>query len=743
MGRVTRLRVLAAALAVLWVALLGRAAQLQIAQHDLWTARAAELRGDTVAVPALRGEIVSSDGALLAQSVPNRSLAVDPFMVHDSNALAAALDSLGLVESRPFVRRIQSERERGSHFFWVSRGVLPETRLESVLHRFSGLTTVTESKRLYPFGWSGASVVGMVGHDNQPIAGLEASFDSTLKGRPGRSIEVNALVKSALRDGDSRLLETRVLKEPELGDGLRITIDSRMQEIAMARLQAGVDRVGARGGFVIVTRPRTGEILALASSPSVDPDSSETWTEESRRARAYGDTFEPGSSYKLVAFSAALEAGVLRPTDMINCMNGRRSVPGGGAITDHEPYGVLTATEVLAHSSNVGTGLIAERAGAERFYRMEKAYGFGLPSEIQLKGEGRGRIPEPSAWSARSLVTQAFGQEVSTTGIQLAMAYGAVANGGLLMRPLLVREVRTAEGEVTRRFEPEVIRRVVHEETAKQLRSMLRAVVTDGTAKKAEIDGFPPAGKTSTAQKYIAEEGGYSTRRYIAGFIGFAPYDHPEVLCCVVIDEPKTDIYGGNISAPIFREILVDLAPLLGGQLASEELPPVREPEAEEEAEEAPQPSSLPDLVGLPLAVARERLKTLGLEARFVGEGSLVALQTPPAGEDALAGTVVTLELSGTSAARASAAAPMPDLRGLSLRDAMILLTSIEAEPHVEGSGWVLTQFPAPGEDYAPGQQCRITLGPDSCRAFKEYLEGGERAARDFAHGDLLARAAR
>ena len=741
MERVTRLHIMTAVLAVVWAVLIFRAAQLQIVQHDYWTALASGLRGDTVEIPALRGEIVSADGVVLARSVPNRSLGVDPFMVQDPAALSAALDTLGLVEPRAFLRRLSSERERGSHFFWVSRQVLPETRLESVLRRFSGLSTLTESKRLYPLGWSGGAVVGMVGHDDQPIAGLEAAFDTTLDGKPGRSIEVKALVKGAFRDADSRLLETRVLSQPKFGAGLHTSLDSRMQEIAMARLQAGVERAGARGGFVIVTRPRTGEILALASSPSIDPDSSATWTEDGRRARAFGDTFEPGSSYKLVAFAAALDAGVTRPGDLINCMNGRRAVAGGGAITDHEPYGVLTATEVLAHSSNIGTGIIAERAGAERFYRMEKAFGFGLPSEIQLKGEGRGRIPEPSAWSARSLVTQAFGQEVSVTGIQLAMAYGAVANGGLLMRPLLVREVTAPDGHALRSFAPEVIRRVISESTASTLRDMLRSVVTEGTAKKAEIESFPPAGKTSTAQKYIKDEGGYSNRRYIAGFIGFAPYDNPEILCCVVIDEPKTDIYGGNISAPIFREILVDLAPLVGGPLAQDELPPVREPEEADEAEPAPELVSVPDLVGVPVSTARERVKELGFEARFIGEGSMVASLSPAPGEACAPGTVITLELAGGEGGAVALA--MPDLCGLSLRDAMILLASIEADSRVDGAGWVLSQQPAAGEAYSPGQLCRITLGPDSCRAFKEYLEGGERAARDFAHGDFLARAAR
>ncbi|MBK8231826.1 MAG: PASTA domain-containing protein [Candidatus Eisenbacteria bacterium] len=744
MGRGARLRILTAALAAVWVVLVLRAAQLQIVQHSYWLDRASALRSDTLSVPAPRGAILSSDGVILARSVPNRSLGVDPFMVRDPEALASALDSLGLVEPRAFLRKLAAERARDSHFFWVSRQVLPETQLESVLRRHRGLSTITESKRLYPLGWSGAPVVGMVGHENQPIMGLEASFDADLKGEEGRMTQVKSLVGDAFPDVDSPVLETRVVREPRLGRSLVSTIDSRMQEIAMARLQAGVERTGARGGFVIVTRPRTGEILALASSPSVDPDSSGSWTEDARRARAYGDAFEPGSSYKMVAFAAALEAGVLRPEQLIDCMNGRRSVAGGGMITDHDPYGVLTATEVLAHSSNIGTGLIAERAGAERFYRMEKAFGFGLPSELQLKGEGRGRIPEPSAWSARSLITQAFGQEVSATGIQLAMAYGAVANGGLLMRPLLVSEVRENDGATARRHEPEAIRRVISESTARALREMLRAVVTDGTARKAEIENFPPAGKTSTAQKYIPEEKSYSTRRYMAGFIGFAPYDDPEVLCCVVIDEPKSDIYGGNISAPIFREVLSDIQPLVGGPLANDELPPVkpREPEDPQE-EEVVQPVLLADLAGLPVASARQRAQGQGFEARLSGSGTVVARTDPAAGEECPLGAVITLFLADPGPDAAEGGLPMPDLRGLSLRDAMILLASIDAAPRVDGSGWVLSQVPSPGDPFSAGQPCFITLGPDSCRAWKEQLEGGERAARISAHGDLLARATR
>jgi membrane peptidoglycan carboxypeptidase len=508
-----------------------------------------------------------------------------------------------------------------------------------------------------------------------------------------------------------------------------------MQEIALGRMEAGVAREGAARGFCIITRPRTGEILALVQVPCADPDHPESWGASNLKVCPVTDCFEPGSSFKLVTFAASIEDGRFDPEEPINCLNGSRPMPGGRPITDHESYGILRAWEVLAHSSNIGTGLLAERLGPERFYKMERAFGFGLPTGIPLPGEGRGRITEPSSWSGRSLATMAFGQEVSCTALQMALAYGAVANGGNLMKPLLVRAIRAPDGSILEENEPEVVRPVLRPAAARELRELLRRVVTEGTGQKAEIEGLSPAGKTSTAQKYIPAEGTYSTRHYIGSFVGFAPYDDPQILCLVLMDEPTSSIYGGSVAAPIFREIVSDLLPFLGGErTAPSDSIPIRWARAEPELRR-----EIPAVVGLSAAVARRIVRESGFEPRLVGGGTCVTATRPEGGEHCLPETVVTLVLGDPAGSPGTERAVMPDLRGLTLRDAWLRIRSCGGRPQVDGSGWVLTQVPTPGEPISPGQPCLISLGPDSSRAYSEYLESERRASWTASKGGLLA----
>jgi stage V sporulation protein D (sporulation-specific penicillin-binding protein) len=332
----------------------------------------------------------------------------------------------------------------------------------------------------------------------------------------------------------------------------------------------------------------------------------------------------------------------------------------------------------------------------------------------------------------------AFGQEVSCTALQMAMAYGAVANGGNLMKPLLVRTVRAPDGEVLEEHDAEVVRPVLRPAVARELCDLLRRVVTEGTGKKAEIEGLCPAGKTSTAQKYIPEEGSYSTRRYVGSFVGFAPYDDPQILCLILMDEPRSSIYGGSVAAPIFREIVSDVMPFLGGERAAPSDSTrtrwaSREPEPRRE---------VPPVLGLSAAIARRVVREAGFRPRLVGSGGHVAESRPPAGERCLPETVVTLILA-ESADSLDGGAVMPDLRGLALRDALLRIRSCGGVPRIAGSGWVVSQVPEPGAGVSPGQSCLISLGPDSSRAYTEFLEGERRASWAIATGGLLAESPR
>jgi cell division protein FtsI (penicillin-binding protein 3) len=722
MGPDRRLRLVAWALAGLWLLLLCRAAVVQLVQHAYWEEKALLTQSRRELISAHRGEIRTSDGGVLARSVANWSLAVDPTMVKNPDGLAAALDSLGLMKPEDFRARL---RERStSRFAWVNRDILPETTVDALRRRFPALVVRTEDKRLYPMGRAGGSIAGIVGRD-QALGGLETVYDSVLRGRDGEQV-----LMSDATAPDFQGFERTVVRDPESGADIETTIHARIQEIVLGRLEAGVAREGAAGGLCIVTRPSTGEILAMVQVPSADPADPQTWNKATLRVRPATDSFEPGSSFKLVAFAAATEAGVLDPEDAINCMGGQRACPGGKPIKDHERYGVLKAWEVLAHSSNIGSGVIAERAGAERFYRMEKALGFGEATGIPLPGEGTGRIAEPATWSARSLITMAFGQEVSVTATQMAMAYGAVANGGNLMRPLLVRTVRNADGSPREVIQAELVRPVLRKEVARELRTLFRRVVTDGTGKKAEIERLRPAGKTSTAQKFIREEGAYSSRRYVASFVGFAPYDEPQVLCLVLLDEPTSSIYGGNVAAPLFREIVSDIWPFIAG----EEMPSDERSTVFKQTE----PDSrcpVPSVEGLAPALAGRIVREAGFRPRLLGAGERVLRSEPASGEMLLPESVVTLRV-GSAGDSGFVASAMPDVRGRSLRDALLRVRSAGGGVQADGCGWVLSQFPDPGAPLEPGARCLLTLGPDSSRAYTEFLDSERRTSWAVAVGN-------
>ncbi len=715
-----RFGILSGFIAVLWIVVVARAFQVQVIEHDHWESCAIQRQGDIRPLAANRGEIATSDGAILAETVSNRSLAVDPKISKDPEALAQALAAHGIVDEKVFLAQMKKQSDR--RFVWVDRGLVDEAAVDELTAQFPELIAQTEAKRLYRRGEAASPLVGLVNREEEALGGLEVMFDQHLRGTGGKLVEVSDRYNDHFQG-----LETYVLEQPEPGGDLVLAIDSRMQEIAYAHLSEAMDQQEASSGFAVVTRPQTGEVLALVSLPSADPLDPSTWAAESLKMRAATDVFEPGSVYKIVPFSAALEAGRLSAAELIDCMDGEREVPGGRPIRDDHPCAVVPAWEVMAQSSNIGAGLIAERVGAEGFYRMERAFGFGLSSEVGLPGEGRGRIPEPSAWSLRSLVTMAFGQEVSCTGIQLAMSYGAIANEGLLMSPLLVRELRDASGNVMERREPAVVRRVLRPAVAAAMRTILRGVVTEGTGSAAEVEGYGVAGKTGTAQKYVKELGRYSKESYVASFVGFAPWDDPEVLCVVVLDEPRGDIYGGSVAAPVFRQILADVRPLLGGgEVLASITAPGPDPNGDSHR-------AVPEARGLTAPSARRVVLESELLPRFEGEGDRVLATRPPAGTRLLPGSVVTLEMDP-----AAEAGRMPDLAGLSLRDAWLRVDAVGAVPEVVGAGWVIAQSPKAGTLIRPGESCRIELSAKDCRAWKEFQAVEERFAGEFASGALL-----
>ncbi|HSE93984.1 MAG TPA: penicillin-binding protein 2, partial [Methylomirabilota bacterium] len=539
-GLRTRVLVLAAVLAVAFGGVTARLAWLQIVRHAELTALAERQYTRTVVLHAPRGPIVDRHGSALAASMPAESLFVQPRYVDDPVRAAARLAPIlrmpeaelhaALVTSRPFT--------------WLRRRLSPAAAEQVKALREPGLGLVPEPLRLYPNRELAAHVLGFEGVDGG-LEGVERTWESALAGAPGKAV--------VGRDALGRDLSTQVvLQAPVAGHGVMLTLDANIQYATERELDAAWRRTGARGAMAVVLDPRTGDLLAAAVRPAFNPNTfldvpdRDVW-----RNRIVTDPFEPGSTFKMVLAAAALEEGVARPDDHVFAEYGKITI-AKTVIRDWKKFGWLTFAEVLQNSSNVGTIKVALALGTPRYHRYVTAFGFGAPTGVGLPGESRGLLRDPQRWSALSLPTMSIGQEVSVTALQLAAAFGAVANGGTLMRPRLVRSVFDADGKETRRFEPSAVRRVISAETARTLTRMLTRVVESGTGHNAAIPGYEVAGKTGTAQKPDPTTRRYSRAPGVLSFVGFAPADEPRFVMLVLLDEPKTERWGSEAAAPIF-----------------------------------------------------------------------------------------------------------------------------------------------------------------------------------------------
>ncbi len=711
--RTDRLRLVAFVLVGCFALLWGRLVHLTLVRHEELLAKALDQQREIRTIPSLRGVIVDRHGSPVAFTVEGSSLAMDPGLIEDPEEFATVLEEYGIAPASRVLEQIRRARRDSSRFVWIDQGYVRESVATSLEKRLGQpLIRIPEPKRLYPLGAAAAPLIGSTNSKGRGLTGLEASYDTLLRGAEGRILDFRS-ARADLHEGPGCV----ILEPPQEGATLELTIDARLQEIADAHLRRTIREQNARGGTAILIDPSTGEILALSSFPDFEPEAVLGADTLAFRVWAVGVNYEPGSTYKLVAFAAGVEAGVIGENDLIDCMNGRRPAPGGPPIKDHDPYGVMPAWLVLAKSSNIGTGIIAERVKGEGFFATERLLGFGVPTGVEIPGEERGRIPDPSLWSGRSLITQAFGQEISCTALQLAMAYAAIANDGILMRPRIVRSVRDPDGRTLLTREPEIIRRAVSPETARLLREMLRRAVTDGTGSAAEVESLRPGGKTGTAQKFVRDRMEYSTERYIASFAGFYPYDDPRLVCLVVIDEPEGSIWGGSVAAPVFAAIIEDAAKL-------DMHPFGQAPRSLHAADLAvAERTWVPRTVGLPAGAARRLVKGQDLMPHLVGSGQCVIESSPEAGQFCRTGDRVTLVL-GDPGDSLPAPSRVPDLRGYPLRDALARARSQDLRLEILGAGWVVEQQPAAGTLIEPAMRVRLRLSSDSCRAYAVMRRG-------------------
>ncbi len=541
---------------LVWVALIGlRLYQLQVVNHLRYVHKAHQQQQRVVKLDPPRGTIYDAAGRELAVSVEVDSAYAVPAEIGDGDrdatarAIAAACPGLN---ARHLEKLLAEERE----FVWVARKLDPPVAAALRRLRLAGIHFVPESKRYYPMRDLAAQVLGYVGTDNHGLAGLELNYDAVITGKPG--------LRTVLRDArrGTAVSPDLFFTEPRPGGDLYLTLDAAVQHMVERELQRAVEQRRARRGSAVFLDPATGAVLAMASYPAFDPNEFERYAASSWRNQPIMDAYEPGSTFKIITAAAALESGLVHADDPFDCGLGS-IVLYGITIRDHKRFGIMSFADVIAKSSNVGVIRAALIIGGERLHRTIVGFGFGRATGIDLPGESAGILHPLERWGPLTKAYVAFGQGVSVTPLQLAVAVAAVANGGSLLQPYVVDTVRRGEVLERRHPRPLVASRPISAATAEEVKRLLERVVTDGTGKSAAVAGYRVAGKTGTAQIPVA--GGYARHAYLPSFVGFAPADRPSLVGIVAVEAPQgMEYYGAQVAAPVFGTLVREVMLYLG-----------------------------------------------------------------------------------------------------------------------------------------------------------------------------------
>ncbi|HYX20076.1 MAG TPA: penicillin-binding protein 2, partial [Thermoanaerobaculia bacterium] len=530
----------------LWAAVVvARLAQVQIAQGSKYRARAARQQERRIEIKGSRGSILDREGRELAVSVEAASVYAIPDEIESPRAAAQALSPLLGMPAPEVQEKLTSERG----FTWVKRQIDAAAGERVRALKLAGIHLVAEPRRFYPKGHLGAAVLGFVGTDDAGLAGLEHLYDKTIRGKPGEIIALTDARRS--RYGEAETASSRPAQE---GASLVLSIDSGVQFAAENELAASMAEHRAKSGSVVVLDPWNGEILAMASWPDFDPNDFALYAPDARRNHAIADSYEPGSTFKIVTGALAVDEGVVSLDEIIDTGDGTIRVANTTIQeADRHRYGALTLGGILEHSSNIGIIRVGMRLGPRRLYDGARAFGVGQSTGVDLPGENSGIFRPLARWSALSNAEISMGQEVSLNALQLARIGAVIANGGRLVQPHIVTKIVEPGGAVHAVPAPEPVR-VVSEATARSLANIMIGVVQRGNSGKAAIPGFSVAGKTGTAQK--AGMGGYMPGHHIPNFVGFAPADAPRCVAVVVVEEPQGKYYAADVAAPLFSRVM-------------------------------------------------------------------------------------------------------------------------------------------------------------------------------------------
>jgi cell division protein FtsI/penicillin-binding protein 2 len=532
---------------MLWlIFLIIRLLQLQVIEHPSLKMKVTRHNQNRKDIIPKRGTIYDRTGSILARSLPFRSVFYTP---NENEPLETQLEKIQTVKSilnlsENKFRWIKKRIEKNISFIWIKRKIHPEKEDKIKELSLGGIYFLEENKRYYPHGKRAAHLLGRVDIDEVGASGIEYSCNSVLEGIKGKHL--------IMQDAKKREYEFETLKEPEDGKDLVLTIDETIQFYAEKELENAVRESGAKWGTVIIAQPSSGEILAMANFPTYDLNNLPRSPTVVDRNKAIHHNFEPGSTFKVVTASAALETNKVSLADSFDCSQGYVSV-AGKLIRDHQRYGILSFPEVIIHSSNVGTVQLSYNLDRNSFYETIKNFGFGKKTGIDLPAEEKGIFRPVKDWSRISPASLSIGYEISVTALQMLQAVNIIANEGVLVPPRIVRRVLNSSDESSR--SPLHPRRIISRDTASVLTSILQEVVQEGTGSPAQIAGYNIAGKTGTAQIFDSSIGQYSSEAHIASFAGFVPGDSPVFSMIVIISEPTGSYYGGEVAGPVFREI--------------------------------------------------------------------------------------------------------------------------------------------------------------------------------------------
>ncbi len=674
-----------AGVALVWfIAVFGRLGYLQLYRHREYLTKAQRQQQRIIEITPKRGSIYDRNLHPLAMSIPVDSAYAVPWEMADEHLAARLMSGVLGIPMDVLEARLESSRS----FVWIERKLPPEKKETLEALGLKGIYFQKENQRIYPKRELASHVLGFVDLDEKGLAGIEYGLDSEIRGKSEKIM--------VMADGRQRPFDGGFAQR-ESGANVVLTLDEKIQYIAERELAAAIAKTHAINGTVVVMNPNNGEILAMANWPKFNPNVAGGSPPESRINRAVASVYEPGSTFKLITLAAAFDQEITRPSEVFDCENGS-IVLAGHRIRDHKPFGFLKVSDILAQSSDVGAIKIAVRLGSPKFFDYIRAFGFGQLTGVDLPGESRGLLRRLEKWSAISVGSISMGQEVGVTPIQLATAVSAIANGGQLVRPHVVAQMRRGDTvlppeDSLAASEPKM---VIRPQTAATLRKMMEGVILNGTGPLAHLDGWTAAGKTGSAQKIDPATGRYSPTQLIASFTGFAPINNPAVTILVLLDSPVGQHEGGEVAAPVFKRIAEQVLPYL--EVPRDVPIGARLVQASYRQNNSSEQAALADFTPSDLSLAPEELAASGSAA------SHSKSQT----KDAVTVTVALDEGGEIEVA---------DFQGKTVREVTERCLQLGLDPVLVGSGIAVKQSPAAGKRIRRGGRITVQFGAPAAKS--------------------------